>query len=47
MYFVFIPHNERFVEKYAYENNSYLLIKEIVKNFNITFIDVKDILEKK
>lgn len=47
MYFVFIPHNDRFVEKYEYDNTSYLLIKEIVKNLNIPFIDVKDILEKK
>ena len=47
LYFVFIPHNNRFSEKYEYDNTSYFSIKEIVENLNITFIDLKDILEKK
>ena len=47
LYFVFIPHNNRFSSKNEYDNSNYFSIKKIVRNLNITFIDLKDILEKK
>jgi hypothetical protein len=44
IYFVYLPHNNRFETKY--NNTSYQLIKEIVENLNIIFIDFNEILEK-
>ena len=43
IYFVYLPHDNRFFEDY--DNKNYFLVKNIVKELKIDFIDIKEMLE--
>ena len=43
IYFVYLPHDNRFFEDY--DDTNYFLVKKIVKELKIDFIDIKEIFE--